>query len=175
MSSRGVYSRVAQVESSRGQRPNETTTFRTRKVEKSASRKQLAENVSHKLQALLWIVLCSLIIYYTDFLKILVEDERVNRFWLNLSLVCFGICSAIAIYLIFVLPCFTPKVLGKDVDWNISAPRAIPAAAGSGVVLCISIHIALWPVYGLLTPVILGINFIAFIMTSHFIPTCGCC
>ena len=63
----------------------------------------------------------------------------VNRFWLNLSLVCFGICSAIAIYLIFVFALLYRKSWERTLTEHMS-PRAIPAAWGSGVVLCISIH-----------------------------------
>ena len=69
------------------------------------------------------------------FFRILVEDSRVNRFWFNIGLVCLGIDVVIFIYISYILPCFTPKVLGKDLDWNISSPRAIPIATGLGVLM----------------------------------------
>ena len=175
MQSRGAYSRVAQSEqqdATTGQAP-----IRTRSVKRNNSRrKELVENHFNKIQAFLWVLTSFLICYYTDFFRILVEDSRVNRFWFNIGLVCLGIDVVIFIYISYILPCFTPKVLGKDLDWNISSPRAIPIATGLGVLMGFSFIFGLWPVFGLLTPFIIGINFLAFIMSMHFVPSCcGIC
>jgi hypothetical protein len=172
MQSRGAYSRVAQAEQ-QGNGDGETAQIRTRSVKRSSRRKELAETISNKLQALLWMLVSFLICYYTDFFRILVEDQRVNRFWFNIGLVCLGVNTVIFIYISYILPCFTPKVLGKELDWNISSPRAIPIATGLGVVMTFSFIFGLWPVFGLLTPFVLGINFMAFIMSMHFVPSCG--
>ena len=89
---------------------------------------------------------------------------------------CLGIDVVILFERSYILPCFTPKVLGKDLDWNISSPRAIPIATGLGVLMGFSFIFGLWPVFGLLTPFIIGINFLAFIMSMHFVPSCcGIC
>ena len=163
------YARVSTQDRDTGPMPQ------TRKVSKSLGRKQLAETVAQKMGAILWIIASAVVIYFTDFFKVLGESEKVNRFWLNLAFVCLGVDIVIAIYLIWILPCFTPKVLGKELDWNISAPRAVPTAAAFGVIMTIAMNIGLWPVFGFLTPFILGINFLGFLMTMHFIPTCGLC
>ena len=171
MQSRGAYSRVAQSEQQ--ENDGEQVPIRTRTVKRNKSRKELAETISNKIQAFLWVLASFLICYYTDFFRILVEDKRVNRFWFNIGLVCLGINIVIFIYISYILPCFTPKVLGKELDWNISSPRAIPIATGLGVLMSFAFMCGLWPVFGVLTPFILGINFLAFIMSMHFVPSCG--
>ena len=42
-------------------------------------RSQLAERISNKLHALLWIIVGIAVAYRTDFIRVLLEDDRVNR------------------------------------------------------------------------------------------------
>lgn len=42
-------------------------------------RSQLAEKISNKLHALLWTVVGFVVAYYSDFLHVLLKDDKVNR------------------------------------------------------------------------------------------------
>lgn len=42
-------------------------------------RSQLADRISNKLHALFWVVVGATVVYRTDFVRVLMEDERVNR------------------------------------------------------------------------------------------------
>lgn len=42
-------------------------------------RSQLADRISNKLHALFWVVVGVAVVYHTDFVRVLVEDERVDR------------------------------------------------------------------------------------------------
>jgi len=38
------------------------------------------EKINIKLQAFAWVVMAGLVVYYTDFFKVLLNDDRVNRY-----------------------------------------------------------------------------------------------
>lgn len=42
-------------------------------------RSQLADRISNKLHALLWAVVGVIVAYRTDFIRVLMEDDRVDR------------------------------------------------------------------------------------------------
>ncbi|CAN0236277.1 unnamed protein product, partial [Hapterophycus canaliculatus] len=42
-------------------------------------RSQLADRISNKLHALFWVVVGATVVGRTDFLRVLMEDERVDR------------------------------------------------------------------------------------------------
>ena len=61
MQSRGAYSRVAQSEQQ--ENDGEQVPIRTRTVKRNKSRKELAETISNKIQAFLWVLASFLICY----------------------------------------------------------------------------------------------------------------
>ncbi|CAN0593380.1 unnamed protein product, partial [Ectocarpus sp. 12 AP-2014] len=103
------------------------------------------------LHALFWVVVGVAVVYRTDFIRVLVEDERVDRLWFNIGLVCFSVNAVILAYLTVWLP----HVRGIRVSWNVYSPRAIPTATVVGLICALALNMSLWNVWGFLTPLIL--------------------
>ena len=103
-------------------------------------------------------------------LCVCLTSDRVNRFWFNLSLVCWGVDGAAMMY----LGCYLPYK-GITLEWNVYCPRVIPTASAAMVLGSLFLTLGLWPVWGFLTPFILGISGIGFLMSLHFVPACSCC
>lgn len=129
-------------------------------------RSQLAERISNKLHALLWVVVGIAVAYRTDFVRVLVEDDRVNRIWFNIAAICFSVNVVILAYLTVWLP----HVRGVKVSWNVYCPRAIPTATAVGLICALTLNAALWNVWGFLTPLILFAVFTGCLFSLHFVP-----
>eukprot|EP00903_Cladosiphon_okamuranus_P019603 g18028.t2 len=129
-------------------------------------RSQLADRISNKLHALFWALVGATVVYRTDFIRVLMEDERVDRVWFNIGVVCFSVNVVILAYLTVWLP----HVRGIKVSWNVYSPRAIPAATVVGLICAVALNVSLWNVWGFLTPLILFAVFIGCLFSLHFVP-----
>jgi len=47
--------------------------------ERKKQRAERMENINNKLHALLWVVAAGMVLYYTDFFRVLLEDPQVDR------------------------------------------------------------------------------------------------
>ncbi|CAN0154040.1 unnamed protein product [Discosporangium mesarthrocarpum] len=138
----------------------------TEEEETKRHRSQLAERISNKLHAAFWVVAGGAVAYHTDFVRVLVEDERVDRLWFNVGVVCFSINVVIMLYLTIWLP----HIMGIKISWNVHSPRAIPTATVLGLICALTLNISLWGVWGFLTPLILFAVFISCLFSLHFVP-----
>ncbi|CAM9211362.1 unnamed protein product [Choristocarpus tenellus] len=138
----------------------------TEEEEKKRKRSQLAERISNKLHAAFWVILGVFVVYQTDFVKVILEDERINRLWFNVGVLCFGVNIVIMAYLTIWLP----HVKGVKVSWNVYSPRAIPTTTVLGLICALTLNVSLWGVWGFLTPLILFAVFISCLFSLHFIP-----
>eukprot|EP00752_Nemacystus_decipiens_P017548 g15727.t1 len=129
-------------------------------------RSQLADRISNKLHALFWALVGVTVVYRTDFIRVLMEDERVDRVWFNIGVVCFSVNVVILAYLTVWLP----HVRGVKVSWNVYSPRAIPTATVVGLICAVALNVSLWNVWGFLTPLILFAVFIGCLFSLHFVP-----
>ncbi|CAN0133360.1 unnamed protein product, partial [Phaeothamnion confervicola] len=134
--------------------------------ERKKRQSQLAERISNKLQAAFCTFAGFGLAYKTNFVPILMEDKRVNRFWFNIAVACFTINTMIMLYLTIWLP----KVQRVQASWNVYCPRMIPAATVIGLICAVTLNLALWNVWGLLTPLILAGVFLGCFFSLHFVP-----
>lgn len=83
-------------------------------------------------------------------------------------------CAALALALTVAFYCvvWVRRVQGSQWPWAISAPGMVETATAAGVVSYLSFVVGLWPAYGLLTPLVMGVCFMGAAMTLHFIPAC---
>ena len=97
---------------------------------------------------------------------------QIYRGWLFAGILAFSVVAVIIAYLSVWLP-----FKGVTLEFNVSAPKAIPLASLFSVLGSIFFNLALWRSYGFLTPLFLGILFIAGLMSCHFVPSvsCACC
>lgn len=145
---------------------DENTAFIESSMRRVVKRNANIEAASNKLHALMWIAADATLLYATDFFKKCFQDDRVNRAAFNLGVVSLVVFAVLILYASIWLP-YVKRV---TIDVQIYAPRLIPVATVFGSIASLGFMIGLWPVFGFFTPIILSINFFAFIMVSHFLP-----
>lgn len=145
-----------------------------------------AERISAKIHALVWVLVALTVVYFTDLPHLLFSD-KINRYvtcWNEsygiaklVDLLCFRWALNLAVTLFFTnvgiflyLTVWLPYVLKVTAPWEVYCPNMIPTATGLGVVSMILTMIAFWPVWGMLSPLIVIVLVIGFIFSAHFIP-----
>jgi hypothetical protein len=172
---RGGYQRVSQQDTAADdggadKKDMSRQAKRARRMAREEQRAATMEAIQNKIWAVLWTGAMVAVLYYTDFFRVCLTSDRVNRVWFNLSLLCWGVDGACMCYLGIYLPW-----KGIDLEWNVYCPRVIPVASAAMVLGGLFMLFGLWPVWGFITPFILGINGIGFLMSLHFVPACNCC
>ncbi|XP_033102833.1 transmembrane protein 128-like [Anneissia japonica] len=134
-------------------------------LQKQKEEEEARNRSPYNLQNLLWLVALFCIFYYTEFVLTLQTDPRIKRGWLYTGCVLVGVNCCIGFYLIVV--CTWIK---KIEDWESHFPSAIPLATASFVFGSICLNVALWPVYGILAPIILFTFLMGVIIFATLIP-----
>lgn len=117
--------------------------------------------------ALFVIALSIAFVYYSNFIKVILNDERVNFICLIVSILGYSVLIGIICYLSFYLPRF-----GIEPDqWKSYCPNMIPFASAIGCVSMLLIIIAIWPVYGFLSILLIFTIKLGVIFTIHFAPS----
>ncbi|KAJ8606276.1 hypothetical protein CTAYLR_010319, partial [Chrysophaeum taylorii] len=153
-------------------------------------RSEAAEHIATKIQALAWVAAGGFVMYQTDLPNVMMRDPNVNRVWFNIAAACFAMNCVLCFYLAVWLP-YVQRI---HIEWSVYCPRVIPTMTIVGVMcsfsfdpasylpsessgveclvffFCCRLIRGLWPVWGLLTPLILALTFMACIMSLHFIP-----
>jgi hypothetical protein len=171
---RGGYQKVSQDDNDNSNKDgvelSDRRARRKRQLARDAKRKEIIESIQTKIWATVWTAAMVAVIYFTDFFLVLLTSDRVSRTWFNLSLICWGVDVAVMAYLGIYLPW-----KGIDLEWNVYCPRVIPVATGAMVFGSFTLMMASWPVWGLMTPFVLGIIGVGGLMSLHFVPVCSCC
>ncbi|CAI9733034.1 Hypothetical predicted protein [Octopus vulgaris] len=115
----------------------------------------------------MWLLTAMATFYYTDFYPALLYDTRINRFWLNLGALLIGVNITIGAFLILWTSCI--KKISSD-EWERQYPAAIPTATASFILGAVCVTIGLWPVWSILTPLILFFIFMGFVVVVAVIP-----
>ena len=147
--------------------------------------KHHSTKLQQKLYSSIWIIAAIITLVVSDFFRVILFSEEVNRWvcfmmvllrWyffgnicrveLLVSVVAMGAVVIIAFYYCVYLPCVR-KVISSNI------PRALIAVVCLGI-LCsvITFNLALWPVYGFLTPSMLLLFSFALVMLFNFVPSC---
>lgn len=130
--------------------------------------KSRLEKFSDKLHALLWVGSAISVAHFTDLPKVLLSDERINRPVFNVAIILFCINSTLMVYLAFYLPRF--KGIKDSSAWDVYCPRVIPTMTVIGIIDGLLFIRASWPVWGFLSPLIMGIVWLGTLFSLHFIP-----
>ena len=138
-------------------------------AENKRRRRERIECIDTKVKAVLWIVGDALMLWFTDFFPTVLYDERCSQFFLSVAFVGLGIFATLILY----ASVWLKYVRGVQEEVEVVSPRVMPAATLFFVVQAIAFSIGLWPAFGLLTPVILVVNFLGFLNVFHFVPSCG--
>lgn len=120
-----------------------------------------------KIEAGIWVILFLFTFHKTEFVKQLLTNSRVTKTFLTVFFVCFGINIAICVFILVL------TLVLKFRDYEEYSPLITPFSAVSGLVGFISLIIAVFPVYGFLSLLIVPLLGFGLMMFSHFIPLKG--
>ncbi|XP_071946806.1 transmembrane protein 128-like [Antedon mediterranea] len=134
-------------------------------LQKEREEEEARNRSPYNLQNLIWLLALFCIFYYTEFVLTLQTDPRIKRGWLYTGCVLVGINCFIGFYLIVI--CTWIK---KIDNWESHFPSAIPMATASFILGSICLNVALWPVYGVLAPIILFTFLMGVIILATLIP-----
>lgn len=142
-----------------------------------AKLKQLIESANMKqCMIVAWVVVSYAIATYTHLFHTIFTDERIIRPLLHTSIILFSINAVLMVYLTIYLPYIFPtsnihKVSASSpAFWEVYCPRVIPTMTVCGVVGSFLLVRGCYPVWGFLTPVILGAVALGMFFSLHFIP-----
>ena len=130
----------------------------------------------HKTEALFWLASCVGMIWYGDGNQnlpgLLLTDARVDRPWLAASIAAAAINACIYVYVVVGGHAMEADQAEGDRMANPipSAPLAAPAGAVLGIGALFAFTVAIWPVWGVLSPGITLVLFMGFMHTAHFWP-----
>jgi len=123
----------------------------------------------YTIQNVIWIVAAIAVFYFTDLPIAVLYDPRIYRTWLNIGIVLIGANLGIASYLIVYLSWI--KKLNSD-EWDVRHPAAIPIATACFAFGSICMTVALWPLWGWCTPLILFTELMAVVVVISLLPNC---
>ena len=90
----------------------------------------------------------------------------MHRFYFNSALACFLATMTIMLYLTLWLP-LVQKI---TIPWDIYCPNLIPISTFLGVTSLILFIIAFWPLFGILSPLVIVCLLMGLLFSTHFIP-----
>jgi len=128
------------------------------------------ERIQAKVHAFVWVALAVGSMYYVDFLNVAMNSDQVRRGCLNASVVCLTGNLCLIGYLVVYLPLF--ENIKDHKMWDIHCPNVIPICTVLGLSTIVLLNISFWPVWGLLTPVLIFFMTMGFLLVGHFIPSC---
>ena len=73
--------------------------------------------------------------------------------------------------ILFYLAIYLPFIAGIEEDWETYCPSIIPVMSVSGLATAVLTLVALWPVWGWLTPLILIVLFMGYTMVLTLMPS----
>mmetsp|Transcript_33749 Transcript_33749/g.99429 ORF Transcript_33749/g.99429 Transcript_33749/m.99429 type:complete len:186 (+) Transcript_33749:46-603(+) len=127
-----------------------------------------SERLLDKAYALVWVVTAAIVIKLSNTPSVFLYDKRVIRPLLHAALVLIGINTVLVIYLAIYLPKI--KGIQDSSAWDVYCPRVVPSMALFGVVAAILLIRCTWPVWGFLSPLILGAEALGALFALHFVP-----
>lgn len=161
------YRRVATADATASSAPSNSDTY---------GKRSRSERISDKVTSLVWVAVASGTASYTHFFPTLFTDDRIIRPIFNISLGLFALNFILTLYLTVYLPCKFPKTPNFNVSaasldfWGVYCPRVIPVMIASGVIGSFLLMRACVPIWGFLTPLIMGVIAMGMFYSLHFIP-----
>ncbi len=141
--------------------------------------KSIGQRISDKIHAAIWVLFAFFVAKGTDTLSVILsvsESESSSphhrgspiRPLLHVAMAQLTVNFILLLYLGLYLPQI--KGLKDPESWSIYCPRVIPIMTANGVVCSFFLIRSLWPVWGFLTPFILGVEAMGLLFSMHFVP-----
>jgi len=115
-----------------------------------------------------WISIALFTVNHTDTIHVILSSEEPIRPLLHIAITQITINTILLLY----LGVYLPKIKGlKDTEaWSVYCPRVIPFMTLNGLICIFTLIRSLWPVWGFLTPFILGVESLGLLFSTHFVP-----
>eukprot|EP00118_Oscarella_pearsei_P001656 m.8036 g.8036 ORF g.8036 m.8036 type:complete len:180 (+) comp20288_c0_seq2:25-564(+) len=94
----------------------------------------------------LWLIASAAVLFYSDFFRRAFTDPAVKLYWFYFGLLLLSVHAGIGIYLI--------AYIGSD-KWDTEIRWSIPIATVAALMSFVCFTVGLWPVWSILTPVLL--------------------
>lgn len=120
-----------------------------------------------KLHAGFWVGSAVMMIWWTNFFRVIWESPLVQRTYFNLALACL----AFNIFMLGYLAIWCACIKQIEEPWETHLPQAVPVMGLVGILTFLFFLFALWPVWGFLTIVIQFVFFLGFLNAGHFLPS----
>ena len=120
-----------------------------------------------KIEALVWVAIFFFVFERTKIVKELFNNPKINELFLMIFLFAFGINFAIILFVSIAIPC-----MGYE-RYEDYSPHITPLGSVIMAVGFFSLVIAIFPVYGFWSLLIVPILGMGFLMFAHFIPLQG--
>ena len=139
-------------------------------------KKSRADRLTDKIHAACWVGAGLLTGYFSKFWSVMTLQDDGIIFPLHVAAVSLLVINII---LGFYLTMYVPRKLSIPRDcslssaWNMYCPKVIPIMTCNGVVCGFCFIRATWPIWHVLSPLIIGLEFVAMLFSLHFIPWCG--
>ena len=91
----------------------------------------------------------------------------MNQFFLTIALIALGFNITVFTYISVIGPC----CLKKNIDLERDMPNMVPVMTIAGGTVFFAIIAATWPVWGILTPIYMLINFFGGSFSMMFLPS----
>lgn len=134
------------------------------------SSREVYARVAGKAHAGAWVLAGVLAFVYGGVGAAAGDPARSNAWAVWLGCGSVGAAMTVAAYCLVYLPC----VARVRLPYETAAPWAVPVATGALVTALFAFIVGLWPAFGLLTPPLVFVLAMAALMSTHFIPSCGC-
>lgn len=115
-----------------------------------------------------WVAFAVIIARVTDTPNIILSSSEPIRPLLHIAITQLTINFLLMLYLGVYLS--KVKGLTDSKAWNIYCPRIIKFMTLNGLITVYTLTRSLWPVWGFLTPLVLSIEFVGLLFSTHFIP-----
>jgi hypothetical protein len=115
-----------------------------------------------------WVMIALFVAKWTRFVPVLMSDDRIVKPLLYASLVLLGINTIFVLYLTLYLP--NIKKITDSSAWDVYCPRVVPTMTACGILTGLMMIRSTWPVWGFLSPLILGVEALGCLFALHFVP-----
>eukprot|EP00735_Rhodelphis_limneticus_P007905 TRINITY_DN20607_c0_g1::TRINITY_DN20607_c0_g1_i1::g.12363::m.12363 TRINITY_DN20607_c0_g1::TRINITY_DN20607_c0_g1_i1::g.12363 ORF type:complete len:160 (+),score=28.13,sp/Q9CZB9/TM128_MOUSE/28.68/2e-11,MFS_1/PF07690.11/0.00019,DUF912/PF06024.7/0.094,DUF912/PF06024.7/2.7e+03,FA_desaturase/PF00487.19/95,FA_desaturase/PF00487.19/3 TRINITY_DN20607_c0_g1_i1:90-569(+) len=156
MSNRNRYSRIPTDEFSSNRFDEDPARIKQREMNR----------VWIKAEAVMWITVMLVVMYYTNFINIVLYDFHINRMYLFLAMACFGVDVVVFLYLAVYLKYWVKT----DKEWDEYSPYSIPIATVSGLLCGVFWILAIWAIWGWWSIPMLALYGMGLMMSANFIP-----
>jgi hypothetical protein len=142
-------------------------------------KKDRAGRISDKLYAACWVGAGIGTGYFSKFWHVMtLQDDRI-LFWFYFSaMILLATNIVLALYLTIYIPHLLElNIRDKDGPsiasaWKAYCPNILPIMSVNGVLCGCFLIRATWPIWHVLSPLILAVEFISIFFSTHFIPWC---